>query len=65
MSIPTQPREGFHFDELSKIRVIEPTIATDTEELKEECKEFVGSKYSGFNYCVCSYNIKLLCINSI
>ena len=44
MSVPTQPIEGFHYDELSKIRVIEPNIAADTEELKDECKEFVDSK---------------------
>ena len=45
MSVPTQPIEGFHYDELSKIRVIEPKIAADTEELKDECKEFVDSEY--------------------
>ena len=44
MSVPTQPIEGFHYDELSKIRVIEPKTATETEELKDECKEFVDSK---------------------
>jgi len=44
MSVPTQPLEGFHYDELSKIRVIDPAIAGDTSELKEECKEFVDSK---------------------
>lgn len=35
---------GFHFDELNKIRVLEPEISQQTQELKEECKEFVGSK---------------------
>ncbi len=44
MAVPTQPRDGFHFDELSKIRVIEPKIATETEELKDDCKEFVDSE---------------------
>lgn len=43
MAAPYQPGEGFHFDELSKIRVIDPQAATQTEELKDECKEFVDS----------------------
>ncbi|XP_064392861.1 intraflagellar transport protein 20 homolog [Halichondria panicea] len=54
MSVPTQPTEGFHYDELSKIRVIEPKIATDTEELKDECKEFVD-KISEFQGLVGSF----------
>lgn len=45
MSVPTQPSEGFHYDELSKIRVIDPTVAAETTELKEECKEFVDSEF--------------------
>lgn len=45
MTVPTQPLEGFHYDELSKIRVIDPAIASETTELKEECKEFVDSKF--------------------
>ena len=35
---------GFHFDELNKVRVLEPEISQQTQELKEECKEFVDSK---------------------
>ena len=35
---------GFHFDELSKIRVLEPEVHQQTQELKEECKDFVDSK---------------------
>ena len=35
---------GFHFDELNKIRVLEPEISQQTQELKEECKEFVDSE---------------------
>lgn len=34
---------GFHFDELSKIRLLEPDVFQQTQELKEECKEFVDS----------------------
>ena len=37
-------RAGLHFDELNKIRVLEPEIQQQTSELKEECKEFVDSK---------------------
>lgn len=37
-------RAGLHFDELNKIRVLEPEISQQTGELKEECKEFVESK---------------------
>ena len=36
-------RAGLHFDELNKIRVLEPEVAQQTNELKEECKEFVDS----------------------
>ena len=38
-------RAGLHFDELNKIRVLEPEVAQQTVELKEECKEFVDSMY--------------------
>ena len=34
---------GLHFDELNKLRVLEPEVAQETTELKEECKEFVDS----------------------
>ena len=44
MAVPTQPLEGYFYDELSKIRVLEPETAKTTEEMKEECKEFVDSK---------------------
>ncbi|CAI5677665.1 unnamed protein product [Oreochromis niloticus] len=32
---------GFYFDELNKLRVLEPDVSQKTSELKEECKEFV------------------------
>ncbi|KAJ8257098.1 hypothetical protein COCON_G00192500 [Conger conger] len=32
---------GLHFDELNKLRVLEPEAAQKTAGLKEECKEFV------------------------
>ena len=37
--------EGIYFDELSKIRVLQPEVLTQTEELKDECKQFVDSKF--------------------
>ena len=36
---------GLHFDELNKIRVLEPEVFQQTTELKEECKDFVESEY--------------------
>ncbi len=36
-------KAGLHFDELNKIRVLEPETQQQTTELKEECKEFVDS----------------------
>ncbi|XP_053278153.1 intraflagellar transport protein 20 homolog isoform X2 [Pleuronectes platessa] len=32
---------GIYFDELNKLRVLEPYVGQKTSELKEECKEFV------------------------
>lgn len=43
---------GFHFDELNKVRVLEPEISQQTQELKEECKEFVDSKLELFVNCI-------------
>ena len=45
MSVPTQPLEGFFFDELSKIRVVDPETANQTQELRDDCKEFVDSEW--------------------
>ena len=39
-------KAGLHFDELNKLRVLEPEVATQTNELKEECKDFLDSKYT-------------------
>ena len=44
MAVPTQPLPGYFYDELSKIRVLEPDTAQTTDELREECKDFVDSK---------------------
>ena len=44
-----QPVPGLYFDELSKIRVFESESSTQTNELKEECQEFVESKHGHHN----------------
>ena len=45
MAVPTQPTEGMYYDELSKVRVIEPDTAGKTQGLKDECKDFVDGKH--------------------
>ncbi|KAM5180769.1 intraflagellar transport protein 20 homolog [Mantella aurantiaca] len=32
---------GLHFDELNKLRILDPDVSQQTTELKEECREFV------------------------
>ncbi|GAB5580750.1 intraflagellar transport protein 20 homolog [Prionailurus iriomotensis] len=39
---------GLHFDELNKLRVLDPEVTQQTTELKEECKDFVD-KWSSPN----------------
>lgn len=36
---------GLYLDELNKIRLLEPEKAQQTNELKDECKEFVDSTF--------------------
>ena len=38
-------KAGLYIDELSKARVLEPEVAHETNELKEQCRDFVESKY--------------------
>lgn len=38
-------KDGLYIDELSKVRVLEPEVAHETSELKEQCRDFVESKY--------------------
>ncbi|XP_061926379.1 intraflagellar transport protein 20 homolog A-like [Entelurus aequoreus] len=33
--------EGIFFDDLNKLRALDPDVSQNTSELKEECKEFV------------------------
>ncbi|ELU03863.1 hypothetical protein CAPTEDRAFT_161168 [Capitella teleta] len=47
-------RAGLHFDELNKIRVLEPEISQQTGELRDECKEFLD-KISEFQKIVGSF----------
>lgn len=35
---------GLHFDELNKLRVLDPDVAQQTAQLREECKAFVDSE---------------------
>lgn len=39
-------KHGLYFDELNKIRVLDPQVANKTSKLKEECKLFVESGQS-------------------
>ena len=59
-------RAGLHFDELNKIRVLEPEVAQQTVELKEECKEFVDSMYVNMSNgaTVINYNIDTVYITA-
>ena len=41
-------KAGLYFDELNKIRVLEPETAQQTTELKDECKDFLDSKFTLF-----------------
>jgi intraflagellar transport protein 20 len=36
---------GLHFDELNKLRVLDPEVTQQTIELKEECKDFFGQNW--------------------
>ncbi|XP_078600116.1 intraflagellar transport protein 20 homolog [Branchiostoma floridae x Branchiostoma japonicum] len=47
-------KAGLHFDELNKIRVLDPEVSTTTTELKEECKDFVD-KIAEFQKIVGSF----------
>lgn len=38
---------GLHFDELNKLRVLEPEVAAQTAQLREQCRAFVDSECRG------------------
>lgn len=56
MADETLAKAGLYFDELNKIRVLEPEVAQQTVELKDECKQFVDSKYEGKMKQPCSFS---------
>ncbi|KAG9485902.1 hypothetical protein GDO78_008798 [Eleutherodactylus coqui] len=36
---------GLHFDELNKLRILDPDVSQQTTELKDECREFaIGAR---------------------
>jgi len=37
-------KAGLYFDELNKIRVLEPETAVQTNDLKDACKDFIESE---------------------
>ena len=39
-------KAGLYFDELNKIRVLEPEVAVQTNDLKDECKDFLESEFN-------------------
>ena len=55
MAVPTQPLAGYFYDELSKIRVLEPETAKTTEDMREECKEFVDSENRPLAYSLAAH----------
>lgn len=50
----TLSKSGLHFDDLNKVRVLDPESAQQTGELKDECREFV-EKIAEFQKLVGSF----------
>ena len=48
MASESLTKTGLFFDELNKIRVWEPDAAQRTNDLKDECKDFVDRKFFEF-----------------
>lgn len=51
---------GLHFDELNKLRVLEPDVSQKTTELNEECEDFVDSEFFILFFILCRIN-RILC----
>ncbi|XP_071945790.1 intraflagellar transport protein 20 homolog isoform X2 [Antedon mediterranea] len=51
-------KAGLHFDELNKIRVLEPEVQQQTVQLRDECKTFVD-KIDGFQKIVGGFIIMM------
>lgn len=45
MAVENLRRTGLYFDDLNKIRVLDPEASQKTNLLKEECKEYVNSEF--------------------
>ncbi|XP_064459549.1 intraflagellar transport protein 20 homolog [Ornithodoros turicata] len=54
MASETLARVGLFVDELNKVRIVDPEVTKQTEELKDNCKEFV-SKMDEFQSIVDKY----------
>ena len=48
MAEEAMSKAGLYFDELNKVRLLDPEIAAQTTELREECKDFTDSTYTAF-----------------
>lgn len=59
MAVESLRKTGLYFDDLNKIRVLDPEASQKTNLLKDECKEYVNSKYSSFNDFEFCYKIQL------
>lgn len=46
MSSESLRKAGLYFDDLNKIRVLDPEASQNTNLLKEECKEYVNSEFA-------------------
>ena len=44
----TLARAGLYFDEINKIRILEPDIANQTQQLRDECRGFVDSEFMNY-----------------
>lgn len=52
MSSESLEKLGLFFDDLNRIRVWEPEAAERTNDLKDECKEFVSSEFKPILFVV-------------
>ena len=59
--------DGFYFDELSKLRVLDVDSFNDTEQLRDQSKEFTESMFfvttSSCCYCDSTVNSSLIIIH--
>ena len=43
MADETLTKAGLHFDDLNKLRVLEPEVSSQSSDLNDECKDFLSS----------------------